>query len=367
MSPRDTVLLRRAARAVLLTVAVLGAWLSLRYLLPVLLPFLIAWLLSLAIRPLVGRLAGQRRLPRSLITAVLVLLSSGLLVLGLFKGGERAISELGRFVEELAAEDGGIGFWLATLSDRTASLSEHLPFLNRFSEHPAFDAFCEGLDGAVRAWAKSALETLGQKIPAALMSLVGQLPSVLIFMTSLLLSCYYFSAHPTSPGKRLENLLPEAWQPTFGLWRKKIKKALTSYLRAYVILSLLTFSEMFLGLSILKIPYAFLMAWVIALVDFLPLLGAGAVLVPWAVVCLITGNGGLATGLLIIFGIHTLLRQILEPRLVSHELGLSPLVSLVAIYAGWRLMGVGGMIAAPLLVMIVKELLVSRAKGRPDS
>ena len=192
------------------------------------------------------------------------------------------------------------------------------------------------------------------------MSFVGQLPSVLIFTTSLLLSCYYLSAHPDSPGKRLEDLLPEAWQTAFGSWRGKIKKALSSYLRAYVILSLLTFGEMFLGLSILKIPYAFLMAWVIALVDFLPLLGAGAVLVPWAAVCFITGDGGLATGLLVIFGIHTLLRQIIEPRLVSHELGLSPLVSLVALYAGWRLMGVGGMIAAPLLVMIAKELFQSK-------
>ena len=116
-------------------------------------------------------------------------------------------------------------------------------------------------------------------------------------------------------------------------------------------------------LSILKIPYAFLLAWVIALVDFLPLLGAGTVLVPWAAVCLVMGKGGLATGLLVIFGIHTLLRQILEPRLLSKELGLHPLASIVAVYAGWSLFGVGGMLVAPLVLLVFKELLSGKERA----
>ncbi len=355
MSPKDSALLRRAAWVILLTAIGLGAWLSYKYLLPILLPFLISWLLSSAIRPMVGKLAGQRPIARRLVTAFLVILFTGLLVFGIIKGGERAVSELGRFMEGLAREDSDISLFFTDLSDWMTSLSEHLPFLDRFEDHPAFDRFCAYLDSIVRNGAQSALTTLGEKVPAFLMAFVGQLPSVLIFITALLLSCYYFSADPKTPGERLGALLPASFQTSFYLWRTKLKKALTGYVKAYLLLGLITFGEMFLGLSILKVPYAFLLAWVIALVDFLPLLGAGTVLIPWAVVSLVLGNGGTATGLLIIFGIHTLLRQVLEPRLLSRELGLSPLVSLVAIYAGWRLFGVGGMIVAPLVVMVGKE------------
>lgn len=362
--PKDVTLYRAAAVLFLLIGGTVGLLLSFRYLIPVFLPFLLAWLLSLAVRPIVSRIAGERRILRGIVTALLVILLVGLSVFGLIKGCERGVTELGRLMERLAADSETGGFF-SELSGWMTSLSEHLPFLDRFSEHPAFDQFCAVLDEAVRTAAESALKLLGEKIPAFLMSLVSRLPSVLIFLTSLLLSCYYFSADIEKPGERLGRLLPEHLQTSFYIWRIKLQKALTQYLRAYIILGLLTFAEMLLGLTILQVPYAFLLAAVISLVDFLPLLGAGTILVPWALICFIAGNGGQATGLLILFGIHTLFRQVAEPRLVSRELGLSPLTSLIAVYAGWQIMGVGGMLIAPLVAMVIKELL-NRKEDEPQ-
>lgn len=351
-----------ASRVIIILGCLAGLWLARQYVLPVLWPFLLAWLISLATRPAVGKLAGQKKLPRSIVSGLLVFLFTGLALFGIVKGCERGAEELGRLIEGLSREDSqGGGFWEG-LSGWMTELSSHLPFLRRFSEHPAFDALCEALDTAVRTGARAALEALGERVPSFIVSFLGRLPSVLIFMTSLLLSCYYFTADPVSLPDRLEALLPEDKRRTFFVWRSKCRRAVTGYFKAYVILGVLTFAEMFLGLTILQAPYAFLMALVIALVDFLPLLGAGTVLIPWAVICLVTGQGGTATGLLIIFGIHTLLRQILEPRLVSRELGLPPTVSLVAVYAGWKLLGVGGMILAPLVAMVVKEIY----QGRQD-
>lgn len=354
-SPKDEMLYRTAATVFLLLGVVAAGYLAAQYALPILLPFLLAWLLSLAVRPLVGKLAGERPVARRIISGFLVILFVGLLILGIFKGCERAVSELGRLMEGLSQETSGVSRFFSELSGWITSLSRHLPFLKRFEDHPAFDEFCAYLDSTVQSWARSALETLGQKLPAVLLGILSSLPSVLIFSTALLLSCYYFSADPLPLGERLSRLLPEKWQTTLYLWRVKLKKAVTGYFKAYLLLGIVTFGEMFAALSILRVPYAFLLAWVIALVDFLPLLGAGTVLVPWAVVSLLMGNGGLATGLLVVFGLHTLLRQILEPRLLSRELGLSPPVSLLAVYAGWRLLGVGGMVIAPLVAMIVKE------------
>lgn len=359
-SEKSHALYRLAAHIIIFFGFLVGMWLAFEYALPILLPFLLAWLLSLAVRPLVNRLAGKKRVARGFMTGLLVLLLSGLVIFGIIKGCGRAVEELGRFMEGMSQDGSGISTFFEELNGWMTSLSEHLPFLDRFSEHPNFQVFCDYLDQAVRTGAQSALDTLGERVPAFVMSVVGQLPSVLIFITSLLLSCYYFSADPQTPGTQLGKVLPKEWQVGYDAWRHKLKIALTRYVKAYVILGLLTFGEMFLGLSILKVPYAFLLAWIIALVDFLPLLGAGTVLVPWAVVCLLMGKGGLATGLLVIFGIHTLLRQILEPRLLSKELGLHPLASLIAVYAGWSLFGVGGMLVAPLVLLVIKELLLGK-------
>ncbi len=359
-SSHDHRLYRAAAILFLIISGVLGVFFCLRYLFPILLPFLIAWLLSLAVRPLVNKIAGKRRLFRGIVTGILVLLFVGLLVFGLIKACEQGVEELGKLMERLASEEADGHGLFSSLSGWITSLSEHLPFLDRFSDHPAFDQFCAALDEAVRTAAESSLKLLGEKIPAAILSFVSRLPSVLIFSTSLLLSCYYFSADTDKPGDQLSRRLPENFRTSFYIWQAKIQKALGQYLRAYLLLSALTLGEMLLGLTLLRVPYAFLLAIVIALVDFLPLLGAGTVLIPWALFCLVTGNGGLATGLLILFGIHTLFRQIAEPRLVSRELGLPPVTSLIAVYAGWQLLGVGGMLIAPLIAMVIKELMTAQ-------
>ena len=101
----------------------------------------------------------------------------------------------------------------------------------------------------------------------------------------------------------------------------------------------------------------FILALLIAVVDFLPLLGTGLVLIPWAAVSLLLGEVSLGIGLLVLYGISSVVRQILEPKLIGEGLGLHPLLSLAAMYAGLKLFGVWGMILAPLVTAGVKSVL----------
>jgi predicted PurR-regulated permease PerM len=100
----------------------------------------------------------------------------------------------------------------------------------------------------------------------------------------------------------------------------------------------------------LRVPYAFILALLTALVDFLPLLGTGIILIPWAIVSLLLGEVRLGVGLLVLYAVSSVIRQILEPKLIGDGLGLHPLLSLAAMYSGLRLFGVWGMILAPLAV-----------------
>jgi predicted PurR-regulated permease PerM len=106
----------------------------------------------------------------------------------------------------------------------------------------------------------------------------------------------------------------------------------------------------------LKIPYALTLAALIALIDILPVLGVGTVLVPWAILLLVRGDTYTGVGLLLMFGIIWIIRQISEPRIVGHSVGLSPLVTLIVMYAGYHFMGFGGLFVFPLVMILLKNL-----------
>ena len=137
------------------------------------------------------------------------------------------------------------------------------------------------------------------------------------------------------------------------------------YVRAYAILMLLTFVEMFIGFSVLRVPYSFVLAILVAVVDLLPMFGTGTVLIPWAVGALVLGQYPLGSGLLILYGISLIVRQVAEPRLVGASLGLHPLASFAAMFAGFRLFGIVGLFLGPAVVLAIKGVLTV-IKKRPD-
>ena len=137
---------------------------------------------------------------------------------------------------------------------------------------------------------------------------------------------------------------------------KSLKNALFGWLKAQVKLSGVTFGLLTAGLLLLRIPYAPLWAFLVALLDAFPILGTGAVLVPWSLISFLQGDNLQAFGLLGVYALVTITRTVLEPRLVGAQLGLDPLVTLVCFYVGFRLWGILGMILAPMLAVTAVQL-----------
>ena len=154
--------------------------------------------------------------------------------------------------------------------------------------------------------------------------------------------------------------LPATLRGRLPTWRLAMRRVSWRFLRAYLLLFLLTFSEALVGLWLLRQPYALLIALGVAIVDLLPVLGAGTVLVPWALVVLVFGNYRLGLGLLILYGVMTIVRQIAEPHIVGKSLGLPPVVTLFAVFVGWELFGVLGMLLSPAVALLVKELFCAK-------
>ena len=352
---------RGAGMVVCFAAAVAVFWVLFRYVLWVALPFLLAYLLSRLVRPAVARICRWVRLPRALVAGILVILLAGGVVLLALQGIRRGLDELGRLMEELAADKEGVVAAMQGLFERAGSISEHIPFLRHFEDTPGYADFCARLDGWVQAGIDRLVAAVGNALPNAAMAVAGWLPGALVFVTVLLLACYYFSADNgrlrAGLVARAEAWLPPVWWDRATFAGRRLRGLLRRYFRAYLLLGFFTFLEVFIGLTVLGLRYAFLLAVLIAVIDFLPLLGTGVVLIPWGVIAMLLGEYRLGVGVLILYGVCTLLRQLMEPRLVGRGLGLHPLMSLLSMYAGLRLYGVAGMLLLPLLVAAVAGML----------
>ena len=124
-------------------------------------------------------------------------------------------------------------------------------------------------------------------------------------------------------------------------------------LKAYLLIMAITFGEISLGLWLLRVDYYLIIGLTVAVLDILPVLGSGSILIPWGIWTLLGGNLPLGAGILLLYAVVTGVRTVLEPRLVGRGMGLSPLVTLISMYVGMKLLGVGGLILAPMAVTLV--------------
>lgn len=352
---------QRTASVLLCAAAGLFAlWLTLRFAPGILLPFLLALLLSRLVKPPVDRLSRKTKIPRGVSAAGLVILTVGIAA-GLAIGGiKRGVTELSRLADELTADTEGLTAAVNSLLSRISSLSAHIPFLSRFEDTPFYTELCASVDRLVESGVARLTEAITARLPGAAMSVAGFIPAAFIFLTVTLLACYYFTADDGRLTAGLSafftRLTPVSLRDRIPPIGRRLRRLGRQYLRACLLLGLLTFCLSFIGLALLRIPYAFILALLLATVDLLPLLGTGIILIPWALITLLLGEVKLGIGLLVLYAVTTTVRQILEPKLIGEGLGLHPLLSLLSMYAGLRLFGVLGMILAPLTAAGVRAV-----------
>lgn len=137
-------------------------------------------------------------------------------------------------------------------------------------------------------------------------------------------------------------------------FKKNLLNALIGFLKAQLILLTITFTESLIGLNIIGIKYAFIISVFVALVDILPILGTGSVYVPWAIISIIAGKYRLGISLLVLYGIIVTIRYMIEPKIVGQQLGIHPLITLMSMYVGIRLMGAVGVLVGPTIAVTIK-------------
>lgn len=340
-------------------ILVLIGYLFLKYALDIFLPFIIAFLIVAMARPIINKIANHTKISKPIVSIFVLsmLLVFSALVLGVIL--TITIEQIGNIaegiIEGLSREEN----FVLVIFNSIDKLTERLPFLNNLlgSEESVYNLVIEMLlDGA---------KSLSARLTNYLAKMITALPSIVVTLIVFTLALFYFAKDYDKIGNRIIKLLPKRAGNIALIFKNDVLLVVSKYLKSYLILLLITFAELISGFLILGIDNSFVLALIIAIVDMLPILGAGTVLVPWSAIMLILGNYKLAIGLFVLAGITYFSRQFLEPKILSDQMNVHPLITLLFMYAGLKIAGFLGLIVAPVVAFIIK-ITLSRMKNEKN-
>jgi len=303
--------------------------------------------LALAAEPVVSFFQNKVRIPRGAAVGIGVSMTFFLLGAGVLLLCAIAFRELGNVIPDLeqTAQSG-----VDTLHSFLLELSQHTPSTLQPVLRESVNALFSDSAALANRGIDWSLSLAG--------SLLSHVPDGALGFGTAILSGYMISFRlPT-----LRDLIfrQDTLKPIRAAWGR-IKTAVAGWLNAQLRLMGMTALVLALGLTLLRIPYAIVWALGIAVVDALPVLGTGAVMIPWSILCFLQDDTPRAIGLLGIYATAALLRSTLEPKLLGRHLGLDPLVTLMALYAGYKLWGLAGMLLAPMLAVAVTQAAPRRS------
>lgn len=329
-------------------------WLGGKILLPLCFPFLLGTGLALAAEPAVGLLNQRLHLPRAVSAGIGVtaaFLGITILMVLVLAFAVRELRSLAGILPDLTqtAHSG-----IRLLRNYLMGMTDTMPQSVRPLLQQNVDALFSGGTALLDSGFSYMLGLAG--------SMLRQVPDSALNFGTAVISGYMISAKLPRIRRWLLKRFSREWlQSSLGTL-KRIKTAVGGWLLAQLRLTGVTFVILLLGMTVLRIPYGLLWAAGICLLDALPVLGTGAVLLPWGLILYLQGDHARAIGLLGVYTVIAVSRSVLEPRLVGKQLGLDPLVTLFALYVGYQLWGIAGMITSPLLAVTLIQLLPENRK-----
>lgn len=313
-------------------------------------PFFLAFLLAWALNPLIRAINRKIGIPRKPLAMLLLLILYGL-----------AIFVITRVILSIAGE---VMVFAENWDTISASLLKYLTMFEEWvsSLSPAAGDQLQQVIDSLFLWlselVSGILSNAGQYIGGA-GSIIKRIPNFFVALVIFLMASYFMTADYPTIRFAMTKGLPENLRSFLSGIRSIFSAAFGGYVKAEFLLSIGVFIILLVGFLVIGQNYALLLAIGLAILDFIPIVGAGTIMVPWMVIDLINGRYQHALALLVIWGIIALFRRIGEPKVLGDQVGLHPIVSLFAIFLGMKVGGILGMIFGPVLVLTVLNIIRS--------
>lgn len=319
-------------------------------------PFVIALLLAFLINPLVDLLESKVKMPRPASVALSIVFLVGVLAAFLTLLVNEIVQGIVYLADVLPENFREIVTFLEELF-----VTHVLPLYNQLED--LFKDLNKGQQTTIMDNIQSLGTTVTTSVTDILQALVEgvrsfiiSLPTIITVLVFSLLATFFISKDWYKFINWLKTKISTDIQTSIGSVYKELRKALFGFVKAQLTLISMTAVIVLVGLLILRVEYAVTIAIIIGMVDLLPYLGTGAVFVPWLIYSFLTGNYGLTIGLAILYGVVVIQRQLVEPKVLSSNIGLDPLATLVALFVGFQVFGFLGLIIGPVFLVVLKTL-----------
>ncbi|MCI5928998.1 MAG: sporulation integral membrane protein YtvI [Pseudoflavonifractor capillosus] len=333
--------IRLAGTILVLLFLVYGAPPLLGLLMPFVLALVLTWILNPAIVKVQRRFGGSRK-ALSLVMLILIFTIAGGILAALVYS---IVSEVASLVMNWPS------IWADSLQPAIVGLEEFLSGLFTGLPNQVSQGATAALDKLV-AWLNEMIPSLLSHAGSAVGSFAFSIPSFAVALVIFVMATYFIASDYPRLRLMVTDRLSPGVRDFFGSVKRTAVAAFGGYVKAQLILSVVIFFILLIGFVVIRQPYSVLLAFLLAVLDFIPIVGSGTVIVPWAVADLFLGEYRHAVELMVIWGIIALFRRGAEPKVVGDQTGLSPILSLISIYVGMKIAGVAGMILGPVLCMV---------------
>lgn len=348
LSSHDAKKVRFIINAAFYALIAVIAYLVLKYTFFWAMPFIIGTFVAVILQPLIRFFKKRMGIPEGVSGVIFVIGFYVLVSFLLIRLGTAVYNEIAELIKDIPGIADTISASLASFFGAIRSAIKELP---EFVSSPVETALVSLSDSLSELASQLSVWTLNK-----LKGFAFSLPGGFLFFVAMLLSSILIGKDYSKIKAFIYMQLPEKARMVIFESREFLVVTLFRLLRAYSILLSLTFIELSIGFLIIGINYPFIVAFLIAIIDVLPVFGCGTVLLPWALVSFVNQNFYLGFSILLLYAIITAIRQFVEPKVVGSQIGLNPLITLMCIYVGYKVMGVGGMIIFPIIFITVRKM-----------
>lgn len=308
-------------------------------------PFVAGWIIALIAGPMVRFFEEKVKIKRKVGSAFVIIVVIALVVLLIYGLGAQLINQVVGLIGALPDMWAGMESDFSNIGRSLSVILERLPEDMQMK----LNDFITTIGGYLGDF----FGKIGTPTIAAAGNFAKQLPAIFIGLIMALLSSYFFVAEREQINEWFRKHAPASIQEQYRIIRSSLVKSVGGYFKAQLKIEVWMYVLLLIGLGVLRVDYYALIALVIAFMDFLPFLGTGTVLIPWAVIRILTADYKVAIGLLIIWGGGQLARQLIQPKIVGDSMGVAPLPTLFLLYIGYKVGSVVGMIiAVPLGILV---------------
>ena len=279
--------------------------------------------------------------------------------LAAFALGNVIIAQLRSFLSELMRNIDSPRNLLRAAFDFAAEMKDKIPFLADENDENA-TAISESLYAVVIDTVRSGVQKISAVTATRAASFVKALPRVGLFTAVFAISAFYITVDYEKIADFIHRTMNEKTYDALMRGKRRFALTLIGCMKAYSLIMLVSFTELYAGFLVINVKYPLVLAIVIAAVDVLPVIGAGSVLVPWALISFASGDYVTAWGVGVIFCVMYVIRQIVESKIVGTYIGIHPIAALMSMYISCRILGIAGMIAGPIAALSLKLILTSR-------